>query len=121
MPTYELDADGVRLVVTTNRNHRLCVVFVDNVTYSFDVDEPHYAERMEESTTRVSAGGSPGKTRITRVPIRAIEDQRPRTIPRSDQLTGAHDYQVQNGCVRTPEGWIADEWEPDEHGLKDGA
>ena len=49
---------------------------------------------------------------MTRVPVRSIELQEPATPPDRDYIEDLHIYQVQNACVLTPCGWIADHWRP---------
>jgi hypothetical protein len=112
MPSYEVDADGIRLVVTTSGGDDSAVVFVDDVSYSIHPLEPTSAERIE---ARIEAAGprQPSKpARVTRVPVRAIDLREPPTLPDSDVIEDRHIYQVRNACVLTPAGWIAHHWRP---------
>jgi len=112
MPSYEVNADGIPLVVTTNGNDQSVVVFIDNVSYSIHPLEPTSAERIEARVRFPTPGSPPKPPRITRVPVRAVELREPPAPPDGDYIEDRHIYQVQNGCALTPAGWIADRWKP---------
>ena len=107
MPSYEVDADGIPLIVTTNNSDESAIVFVDNVSYSIHPLEPTSAERIEASIEFPAPGQPPEPARVTRVPVRAVELCEPPTPPDRDYIEDRHIYQVQNASVLTPAGWIA--------------
>jgi hypothetical protein len=112
MPSYEVNAEGIPLIVTTSGGDDSAVVFVDDVSYSIHPLEPTSAERIEARIESASPGQPPRAARVTRVPVRAIQLQEPPTPPDCDYVEEDHIYQVRNACVLTPAGWIAHHWRP---------